>query len=517
MDNINFIDKFFCSVAPSYGLSRLQNKATIQAWNNAYDASNKSEGVRKSSSHGKSIMGSEERNLNKYDRETLVLEGYNALRNNPVVVAAINRLHDFVVEGGIEAQAKTSDDKFNEQSETYFKNWSKVCDYRQRQNLAKFQKQIITALFVEGEIFFILMANGQITPIEANRVQTPKDLISNKQVVQGIKLTKGGIPLGIYICSRSENGYNDLNDYQFVSIENVIHIANIIRPDQIRGVPLLAPVLNNLIDKDEIFKNTLFKTKIDSMQSLVLTSNKSVTVANSTLNRNAKADTEADETYYEKTALGQFWKLKPGDDIKSITSNTPNSTFDSFQKRIAIEISAAFGIPYELLFLDFSSGIANSRSALTISSKTIKKFQGIISDEFIQRLWNWKIAQAIKNEEIIKAPVNTMGVSQWFKISFVTCGLDWIDPQAESASNLIDYQMGTKSLQDICKKRGVEFEDTLENKTYEIEFAIKKAKEINDKHGTNLSFRELLFSANNPGTFNNNQIEQQQAETKGKE
>jgi capsid protein len=227
-------------------------------------------------------------------------------------------------------------------------------------------------------------------------------------------------------------------------------------------------------------------------------------------NRDASPDqTDERKIKGEKVGEGQIWYLPKNSDIKSLASTTPNAIYESYNRLMLEEIATALSIPVEILTLNFKSGQV-PKQAVAVAIKTIERFQKLITSQLIQRVWNWRIAKAIKDGDLTLAPL-VDGVSQWYRTAYQFPGFDWADG-SEDQSNLIAYNMGTRSLTEISRKAGKEFEDTLSDKCAEIEIAIEKAAAINKKHGTNLSFRELIVSQN-PGQFSAAQTKQQEAET----
>jgi len=507
-------------ISPKWALQRELDRQALSVFKHnavkagAYDGATDSRKRNHAAFSGKSKNTDEENALGQWDRSRLHLEIADLRRNYGIVYGLLDRFADFVVGNGIQIQAKTENYKWNEQAEDYFEEWENVCDYRQRLKLWQIQRLAIKSLFTDGECFFVFLSNGQIQPIESQRIQTPKDFASDTKVIQGIRIAKGGIPAAYYICDRMDNGYPDTSSYTSVAASNVLHFVNPDRVDQLRGVPILASVVSTLRDKKEFADATLMKSKLDSFKAWAIYSDKVGAGAMRTIPRDADEDgIEENEISIETNAEGQMWYLPKGDRMESLASKTPNAEYKNFNEIILKEIGAAMSIPYQVLMLDFeNTSFSSSKAALTMASKTIQRYQKLITSNLLQRLWNWRIAKAVKDNELPPAPKDSNDESEWYWTTFIPSGLDWIDPQSEAAGNQLDYNMGVKSLSEICLKRGREYQEVLDEKTSEIEYAITKAKEINDKHGTNLSFRELIVSQA-PGTYSNEQIKQQQNET----
>jgi len=146
-------------------------------------------------------------------------------------------------------------------------------------------------------------------------------------------------------------------------------------------------------------------------------------------------------------------------------------------------IGSAIGVPYEFLLLDFSdSNFSASRSALLQTHRTFTGWQEWITSQFLQRLWNWRIAKAIKNGELPAAPLDPMGRSTWYKVNWGYPSFGWIDPNAEALSEQREFNLGKRTMHDICSKAGRDFEDVLDDKMAEVDAAATKADALKGKH-----------------------------------
>jgi capsid protein len=196
------------------------------------------------------------------------------------------------------------------------------------------------------------------------------------------------------------------------------------------------------------------------------------------------------ESFGEETLT---YYLQSGEDVKLLGSDTPGANYVEHNIFLLKLIGAAVSIPYQFLTLDFSvGGAGNNRAALLATYRTFETWQSWLKDKMLQRLWNWRIAKAIKNKEIAPAPIDARGYSEWYKVDWTPPSYDWIDPQKEEAANLSDFKMGTLSLSDITRRRGKDGRDALLSKGKDIADAMDVCTEINKVRGTQLEWRDLI-------------------------
>lgn len=439
----------------------------------------------------------EDYELSGQDRVNVRQKLIGLQRNDGIVAGIIKRFADNVVGSGITPQAKTSSRAWNDEAEAFWGNWSNVCDYRQRQNMRELQTLDMQQKLVAGDLGYQLMANGQMMPIEGERIATPAAFQNDAAVVDGCRFDPAsGIMVGVYVMQRDDKGViRNINEYTYVPREDLIFMGHIIRFDQIRGVPMLAPIVNLLDDFKDLQEAQLEKARLEAKYAVTLKGGNSVLGARGT----AMTTSTIEEVPYEKVFNGMVKRLKDNEVLEVVESKTPSSVFPDYSELLIRMIGVAVSLPYEFLFLDFSKGnYSSSRAGLIQAYRTFRAEQQWLTSRKMQRLWNWRIAKAMKNGELSRAPV-VNGISEWFKVEWSYPEFAWVDPQSEAQGKILEYNMGVTTLTDVCQMKGRDYEDQLNTKAAEIEKAATKAKEMNAKLGTSLTYQDFI-STNIPGS-----------------
>ena len=440
----------------------------------------------------------EDRFIGAMDREIVRARCWDLRRNNSLVAGVVERFADNVVGEGIKPQAKTSDPAWNAAAESFWGEWSKVADYRQRCSMRDLQRLTVQLRMLSGELAMVLLSNGQVQPIECDRIATPDKLTSDANLIDGFRVDPGtGIITGAYIHPRDETGRVDRSGAgEFVPRSDLLYMSRPIRFDQVRGIPDLAPVVNNLLDVGELSAAQLGKAKLDAINARAVKKD-----GGGPGNLGPRlSDQGVGSTQLEKVENLQVIYLKPGESTESLASNTPNAQYSDFMELNLRMIGAALGLPYEFFMLDFSKGnFASSRAALLQTYRTFAGWQEWVAVGQ-QRLWNWRIAKAIKAGDLPPAPMDPeRGVSQWYRVQWQFPEWDWVDPQSQQQSDLMAWQMGSKTLTEITRKRGRDSEDVLTEKASDIAAAARIASEANASlPGLALTWRDLI-SAQIPG------------------
>lgn len=443
--------------------------------------------------YGRTTPKDEDSVIGKWDRQRLRMECINLRRNDAIVSGVVERFADNVVGSGIMPQARTSDPKWNDEAELYWYEWSKIADVRHRVDMREIQRLIVQQRLLSGDVGFILTSSGQLQPIESERIATPAKLEEESSIVEGVRLNRYGQIDGAYIFERSKDGAIDTakGNYEFIPGANFIFCSAPQRFDQVRGIPTLAPVINSLRHMHAIQDAIQIKAKMDAMNAWAIKRDGSNGPGN--FGPRNGGSTSVDNVQYERFEGGRTHYLRPGESVESLSSNTPNAEYFEFTRLSLRIIGSALCLPYEFLLLDFSQGnFSSSRAALLQTYRTFSGWQEWTS-KINQRIWNWRIAKAIKEKQIRPAPISN-GVSEWYKVEWSFPEFGWVDPQAEATTAQIEYNMGVNTLSAITRKKGRDAEDVLREKGNDIATAIRVADQINKEHGTSITWRDLIAS-----------------------
>jgi len=425
---------------------------------------------------------SEDRAIGTHGRKQTRLECRDLFRNDPIVKGAVSRFVDYTVGSGIWPQAQTSDPDWNDAAESWWKDvYVPTADFRQIPgvDLITLQGQTISHRIIDGGLGFIMLANGQLQPVEEGQIKTPTKHQGDKGVHDGIKTGKGGIVQGYFICERRDGGgYIDGEKYKFVPRENFIYCPNLTRAAQYRGIPDLAPAVAKLRDYAETSEYVLNKVKIDGEQQF-----KKFTKSGLSNDRNRNHtyyddENDKDQQRVEKTSWGRVHNLRIGEDMEAFKGETPNSQYVDFMEHELRAIAACLGISYEYLMLIFTQGsFSSQRMSLLASKRTFDRNRDWLIKTMMQRVWNWRIAKAMKNGVLPLAPKDANGMSEWFRVDWSLVHMDRADPQKQQNADKEKFNMGLTSLKSLARSQGRDRDDILREKARDLKRADEIAKE----------------------------------------
>jgi capsid protein len=172
------------------------------------------------------------------------------LRRNGADNGVCDRIAAFAIGNtGLRPQALTSDDGWNTLSEDWWNyEYSPACDARGRINMHQMQWQAVSLRPTMGGVYWQLMADGTVRPVETERVRQPSSKEAKEGCVDGVKVdNKTGRILGYYVHSRDANGQFPLGkDGVYVKAELIIPVIRPPwRPDQVREIADFAAIITN--------------------------------------------------------------------------------------------------------------------------------------------------------------------------------------------------------------------------------------------------------------------------------
>jgi lambda family phage portal protein len=451
-----------------------------------YDAGERSNRSRKDLGWGRRSARDEDSMVGDSSREMIRQRCADLRRNNAIVAGVCNRIASFVVGTGVIPQAKTKDPKWNKAAEQWWGEYSKVCDVRQRQNMRQLQWMATSLRPTHGGLYFNLLDNGQTQPIECERILQPQKESDRKNCVEGVRVDPGtGIALAYCIHSRDKDGtFTGPHSETWVRRENMVPVISPAwRADQVREIPDLAPVVPHLQDIHEMNQYTLNTAKAQSGYVGFL--KKQGGLGMNSMPRGSVASPTVGQRQIFRQDWGQVLEGQPGDDLDLKVSPTPGTQHIPYMQMQLGFCAAALDFPYEFLTLDFSKAdYSRFKGILLWVNKTCRPWRCWLNESMNQRLWNWRIAKAIKSGALPPAPTDDRMVSEWYKVEWQAPEEPWVDRQEANQADMMEWQMGLGTVSDMVKRRGRDLEDVLREKAANIRLSYDIEKEFKLPEGT---------------------------------
>lgn len=382
-----------------------------------------------------------------------------------------------------------SANNFQKKAEKIWKRWVPYADAGQRMDFYEIQQLVDRQILENGEAIILpLMIDDTDRPyslalqvVESDRLDTPPDKRGDRSVRSGVKVGSNGEPVAYYIQKTHPGDYRyaKKEEKTFVEItarskygrRNIIHLYHVQRAGQTRGVPFFAPVLTYFKDLAEYAEAELVAARIAACFSLFITSEASM---------DAGFDRSASGQPVESLEPGMIKHLMPGETITSFNPQRPGATFEPFVDRILRAISAALGLPYELVAKDFSkTNYSSARAALLEARRYFKVRQEWLARKLCQPVWEMVLEEAYLRGELSAGSFYEKKPF-WMGASWIAPGWEWVDPLKEAKAAEVGLKNGIVTFSDIYSAEGKDWEEGFEQRKRELE----KIKELGLPEGT---------------------------------
>ena len=381
-----------------------------------------------------------------------------------------------------------------------------LLDFSQMQTLA------IENMMLSGDVAWVRKPGEYSwTAIEADRIISPYymydgtsqrvvdgvfRLINNangNRIVDGVELDADGRIVALWILREYIEKPWMVCEGQIervpVEDENGLPLALFVfqpkRPAQYRGIPLLAPVLEQLFLQSAYIQSEGNAAALQSSLYGFITSQKPVNdesapelpsrmdelvaVRDDEEGDGGDADEptetptpdfkvayngqEAMENLYNPKAKpitsGRFMHLADGEDIRFLQSTHPNSNFKSYMDATTDLIASAVGLPAEILKLSFNSSYSASRAAIIQAGQKYSQVRSHFIARFVRPVFEvfaYETLEGIVGEEAALFISKAIGSEAVWKSPHVPC----LDPKVELESYKLALEMGLVDRDEIA-------------------------------------------------------------------
>jgi lambda family phage portal protein len=435
------------------------------------------------------------------------------LRNAPAATGAIEKLVTGVIGSGLRLQSSIDHEylglteqqaqEWQEKAQYEFRIWSesKDCDYMRQLNFVGLQRLAFRSKLTSGDCFALLpYKTGGSIPyslrvqlIEAERVVNDKDLPDTAEIAGGIERTKNGIPKSIFVRTPHPgatffSAANTSPEWKRIPFygektgrRNVLHLVDVGRIGQSRGVPILAPVIDLMKQVTKYSEAELSAAVVNAMLAVFIKRPATDPANGGSISydyEKGKAPWERPDNF--KLGSGTWVDGSPGEELQIVNAGRPSSQYDPFFTACMKQIGMALGIPFEVLINHFSSSYSASRAALLEFYDTVLRMRDDFADNFNQPIYDEFLAEAVMLGRL-KAP----GFFTDPMVRLAYTGAYWvgdsqkqIDEVKEANAALIRIKGCTSTLQIECSKRGLDYKDILRQRAEEKNFAKELGLEV---------------------------------------
>jgi len=385
----NLIDHVAAAMAPGYAIKRLRNKVALAAIG-GYTGARRD---RKQTKNWGTTAGDPDSDI-LFDLPTLRERSRDLIRNEPLATGAAGTMVTNIIGSGLKLKPSIdyeflglTEDEANKKEKELRREWqmwalSTYCDVERTLNFNELQALAFRQAFENGDSFALLPSIDRKNnfPYQLAVQLVEADRVCNRDNQRDTTTLSGGVNKDDFGAPKS---YDILKQHPGASVgvykkewyppipafgkktgrRNVLHVYRKLRPNQSRGVPELAPVVEALKQLSTLTEAELQASVVSAFLTVFVKSssgeipdwNDFIDKQNNIARRDV-ADIELES--------GAVIGLLPDEDVTINDPNRPNGKFDPFWLAIVRQIGMALEIPFEILIKHFSSSYSASRGAM---------------------------------------------------------------------------------------------------------------------------------------------------------
>ncbi len=450
--------------------------------------------------------------------------------SSPVATSAINTNRSKVIGVGLGLKASVNREvlgissdaakAWQRRTEAEFARWAnkpRNCDAIGKNSFADLQQLALKSWLMSGDCFVLIKRKAatennpysiRLHVIEADRVSTPSAFAgggiaglyegkvpdgmdgAGHKVHDGVEIDSDGLVIAYYISNRYPREYRAepiewhrvLAFGEKTGIANVLHIMDSERPDQYRGVPYLAQIIEPLLQTRRYTESELMAALVQSFfTAWIETETSPMDIPMNEVGAGEAGGEELDddvsdsENEYEM-GPGTVLHLKDGEKVVFGNPNAPVAGFETFMKTMFRMMGAALEMPYDVLIKEYNSSYSSARAAMQDAWEAFRTRRSWFVNDMCQPVYEAWLAEAVALGRI-KAPGffdDPLLRAAWSGARWIGPAQGILDPlkEARAAMLLIDHGIKTHS-QVTMEMTGGDWEENVEQLARENELLAK--------------------------------------------
>lgn len=471
----NWLDNIIAFISPEAGYEREAWRQSLNQIRN-YDAGD----YGRLNANWRAVNDSAEF-TDRGSRDVVRARARDLERNSDIANSVIGAYKRNVVGAGFNLQAKTGDEKLNEQIEALWKKWCKKinCDVTATQSFSEIMRMVELRKKVDGGILIHkVYTTGGVLPfklqcLEVDELDTSQTIPHNSKnkVVGGIEVNEYNRAEGYWIRQYAVDGMM-ITEPKFVEAKNIIFIFTKKRPSQIREISDLAPTVSRIRDTNEYMTAVSVKERIAACLSVFIKQALPAGTLGRQNNSNGKYN------YDGKTLTpGMIKYLNPGDEVETVNPSGQSTDATNFVKLQQRMIGSGQGISYEATSRDMSeSNYSSARQGMIEDDLTYVEDKEMILEAATEIYETFLISAVLAGALEIKDFWRNK--ETYMEHVWIQTPKRWIDPAKESTANKTALQTGQKTFKQIAAENGQDWRTQIDDMAEVLKYAAEKGVEI---------------------------------------
>lgn len=463
---LNWLDRAIASVAPGTAVNRMRARAILDT----VSGFESSEETRKRRFHRNILSGDE---LARAGAVALRNQARHLERNHDIARGIIDKLVDFSIGPSgvmVEPQPKTASgeihDDYARQLEADFAKWSEWPEVTWVHDRGAMERLAARTWYRDGEVFGQLVSGARSDLVYGSDVPLAIEMIEpdmlphdwddlSRNLRQGIERNQWGRPRAYHFLTQHPGDRYSLGNTTPTvrrDAERILHVRNVDRIGQLRGITVLASVIATLQDLWEYEDAERIAAKMAA--SLVL----KITRGDAAMwgaDGNAAYDPEKPPVYQMDGGMVVV-NSQPGEDSDLFDTKRPNVNAATFVNGQLRRVAGGTGLTYSAVARDYNGTYSAQRQELVENWPHYHALTGT----FVAQ-WSRPAYQEFARWHALTHGVPA-GVDRRTIGDAVYLGppMPWIDPKKEAEAQIMLVQACFKTSAAVMRERGNNWRDT---------------------------------------------------------
>jgi len=415
-----------------------------------------------------------------YDRESLINQSREFMRDNGIYSGMINRAVSYIVGNGFGLQVRTRSKAYNQAFEAGWNQWWARPEYRGIISGPDVEEMVCRELMVCGDHGLLKINDGTVQLIEAEQIKGPK------AGDDGIEKDEAGRPKKYYVGGYNRQGRVNAAKAKAYRPDDFLFVTRPDRPSSIRSTPpcqATFPMLhriNDVCDSEAVAWQMLARLAISVTRQGGPEQGYLGSIADDT---KTTSDTSGDmAARMTELDYALIFHANPGEEVKGIERNIPGRNFSESLLMFLRLLGLPLGLPLEIILLDWTkSNYSQSRAVLEQAFQTFLRWQMKLDQFVLTPLVAWK--KRLWEQSGLLAERKDFAF-EWIKPTF-----PWLDQLKESQAYGEKLDRGMVTHSRVCKSLNTEREDVIDGREAEVRDAIDRAKKIKEQTGVEVPWQ----------------------------
>lgn len=441
---LNWIDRAIAYVAPSQGVRRARDRVLLEAVR-GFDAAS----LNRRTKNWQAGAGSANAEL-WGNISTLRQRARDLCRNNGLARKAVNAIVSDVVGTGILA------DYANDRTQRVWEDSIAELDATGQSDYYGLQALMVRSWRESGEVLGRWVhrdsKSGLRVPLQLQVLES--DFIDHTKlgavadggyIISGIEFDQWGRRAAYWLYPQHPGEVAPISrsfTSQRVPARDVLHLYEVERPGQVRGITGLVAAMLKIRDLDEFADAEMVRKKIEACFSVFVTTDDDTrSIATTTTESGKRLD---------KLAPGLINYLRSGEEVKFAAPNA-NGGYGEFTHETKIDICAGLEVPYEVATGDLSRvNYSSIRAGLVQYRKRVRQWQWLsLAHQVLNPIAARWLEVSYASGAVARAPNN-------HQIRHTMPRIDWIDALKEILAEKEELRLRGKSWREFVRERGLE-------------------------------------------------------------